>query len=143
MTEDLNGKPILYEDIIVLPTKQLTSVGGQANRNSLKAKIEECADWNTLLLERMQGKITQPAKPKPGPTFPPPIQDGTQQKPNLGENRRKPSILMSSTTPRSGGPSLDGGISESKTTPRDAPSTPGGSTGQFFIKLMKDDKFKK
>jgi hypothetical protein len=58
----------------------------------------------------MQGMVTQPAKKMPGPTLPPSYRDRTQEKPNPSESRRKPSILISSTTPRSGGPSLDGDI---------------------------------
>ena len=51
-TEDINGKPILYEDVIVEPTSKSNS--NQANRNSVqKSKIEECADWNSLLLDKI------------------------------------------------------------------------------------------
>lgn len=51
-TEDVNGKPILYEDVIAEPSSK--SGNAQSNRNSVqKSKIEECADWNSLLLDKI------------------------------------------------------------------------------------------
>lgn len=56
--EDPDGRPILYEDVIVKPPSNANSRQGG---RTLAARVDECADWNALLHERLSGSPTKTA----------------------------------------------------------------------------------
>ena len=123
---DPSGNTILFEDVIKMP--QRDNAPGRA-RSYLQPKMEECADWNTLLHERLSGKSPSKAKPTLNmaaslivpDSKPLPRQSLTKSTtPKAGANSfRKPSILNNGggSTPRSGATGSEG----------ERPSTPSGS----------------
>lgn len=105
----------MFEDVIQQPKE--SDAPGRTGR-FLTPKIEECADWNTLLSERMSGK--SPVKAKPTMQVPPTAPAQTVTTP-MSAKARKPSIMNglqanTPTTPRGG--------EDGKPT---GPTTPSGS----------------